>query len=549
MWNRKAFTVGVVLLVAGVLLGMHLQRIADEDARTALQKLVQAFRLIDERYVEEVDAGELAENALRGMLEGLDPHSAYIDSASMKLVAEDFQGSFEGIGISFEFIEGVDGQDSLTVLSVIPGGPSEDVGLMSGDRIIEVDGQSALGFESIDVQRTLKGPRGSKVSIKVVRPGYQGVIPFTITRGKIPIYSVDAAFMLDEQTGFIKVSRFARTTYTEFKQAVRDLQAQGMQRLMLDLRGNAGGYMDIAVRMADEFLADNALIVSQRGRSDDARQEFRGNPRGRLEEGAVIVLVDAVSASASEIVAGALQDHDRGLIVGRQTFGKGLVQQQYELPDGSALRVTVSHFYTPSGRLIQTPYESGNREDYQREKKAMRSELVLLSAEEILERFPDSLKYTTTGGRTVIGGGGILPDFIVQPDTASRLLREVLRRNLTRTFARQWNDRHNQALRTQFGDDQRQYIAEFVVDSSMFDEFLAYAAEKGLAIEGYGGTEADSFTQEDVDQDHAFLQAHIKARLAVRLFDNRAFYLIIHPEDQTLQVAMRLWPRAEALVR
>ncbi len=549
MWNRKVITVGVILLLTGVLLGMHLQRVADEDARAALQKLVEAFKLIDQRYVEEVDAGELAESALRGMLEGLDPHSAYIDAASMKLVEEDFQGSFEGIGISFEFIEGVDGQDSLTVLTVIPGGPSEDIGLMSGDRIIEVDGQSTLGFESIDVQRTLKGPKGSKVSIRVVRPGYKGIIPFTITRGKIPIYSVDAAYMVDEQTGFIKVSRFARTTYTEFRQAVTDLQAQGMQRLMLDLRGNAGGYMNIAVRMADEFLSDNALIVSQRGRSDDTRQEFRGNPRGRLEEGAVMVLVDDRSASASEIVAGALQDHDRGLIVGRQTFGKGLVQQQYELGDGSALRVTVSHFYTPSGRLIQTPYAGGNREDYQREKKAMRNELALLSAEEILERFPDSLKYTTTGGRTVIGGGGILPDFIVQPDTASRLLKEILVRNLTRTFVRQWNDRHNQELRGQFGDDQRRYIAEFVVDSSMFDEFLAYAADNGLAVEGYGETEAGAFTQEDVAQDHTFLQARIKARLAVRLFGVQAFYPIMHPEDQTFQVAMRLWPRAEALVR
>ena len=547
MRNRKAITAGLLLVLAGTLLGMHLQRAADDDTHAALQKLVQAFRLIDKHYVEELDAGELAESALRGMLEKLDPHSAYIDAAAMKRVAEDFQGSFEGIGISFEFIEGVDGMDSLTVLSVIPGGPSENVGLMSGDRIIEVDGQSTLGFESIDVQRTLRGPKGTKVSIKVIRLGYREVIPFTITRGKIPLYSVDVAYMMDDRTGFIKVNRFSRTTYDEFKQAVRNLQASGMQRLMLDLRGNAGGYMDIAVRMADEFLSEDALIVSQRGRSGDTYQEFRGRPRGRLEDGAVIVLVDEVSASASEIVAGALQDHDRGLIVGRQTFGKGLVQQQMELEDGSALRVTVSHFYTPSGRLIQTPYNSGNREDYMRQKAQIHTELALLSAKEILERFPDSLKYTTMGGRTVIGGGGILPDFIVQPDTASQLLREVFRRNLIHKFARQWYDRHNRALRDRFGDDRTRYIEEFAVDSTMFAEFLAYAVDNGLAVQEYGGTEG--FTQEDVAFDQPFLMARIKARLAVRLFDFAAFYPITHPEDRTVQVAKGLWSQAETLTR
>jgi len=527
---------------------MQLQRTLDDDTRAALQKLVEAFKLIDDRYVEEVDAGELAESALMGMLENLDPHSAYIDAASMKRVEEDFQGSFEGIGISFEFIEGIDGNDSLAVLSVIPGGPSEDVGLMSGDRIIDVDGESTLGFESIDVQRALKGPKGTRVSIKVVRPGYGEVIPFTITRGKIPLYSVDAAYMIDDRTGFIKVSRFARTTYSEFRKAVRSLQGHGMDRLLLDLRSNAGGYMDIAIQMADEFLPAEAVIVSQQGRSADSRQDFRGRSGGRLEDIAVIVLVDESSASASEIVAGALQDHDRGLIVGRQTFGKGLVQQQYALPDGSALRVTVSHFYTPSGRLIQTPYEGGSRDNYLREKAAMHNELALLSAEEILERFPDSLKYTTTGGRTVIGGGGIFPDFIVKADTASLLVRDIFRRNLTNSFARGWYDRHKEALRARYGDDKYWFVEEFVVDEAMFDAFLAYAAGAGVPIEGYVEPVEDVFTQQDIAEDRAFLAARIKARLAVRLFDLEAFYPIMHAEDRTFQEALTLWPHAERLV-
>ena len=461
MKRSNQVSIGVLLLLAGALLGMQLQRSFDDETREALQKLVEAFKLIDERYVEEVDPDDLAEGALEGMLENLDPHSAYIDAASMKRVEEDFQGSFEGIGISFEFIQGEDGKDSLTVLSVIPGGASDEVGLMAGDRIIEVDGESTLGFETIDVQRTLKGPKGTRVTIKVVRPGYPEVIPFTITRAKIPLYSVDSAYMIDDQTGFIKVSRFARTTYDEFRNAARDLQRQGMERLMLDLRGNQGGYMDIAVQMADEFLSDDALIVSQKGRNSGMREEYRGRPGGTLEELPVIVLVNEGSASASEIVAGALQDHDRGLIVGRQTFGKGLVQQQYMLPDGSALRVTVSHFYTPSGRLIQTPYDGGSRVDYLRDKAEMHNELGLLSAEEIIDHFPDSLKYFTTGGRTVIGGGGIFPDHIIPPDSASALVMEVYRRNVANSFARILYDRHNESLRQKYGEDQFHFVEDF----------------------------------------------------------------------------------------
>ena len=345
MRQRKYITVGAVLLLAGVLLGLQLGSLtASDDTQEALKKLEKAFLLINERYVEEVDSAEMAESALRGMLEQLDPHSVYIDPARMRSVKEDFSGGFEGIGISFEFIEGEDDRDTLRVLSIIPGGPSEEVGLMSGDRIIAVDGQSAIGFASEDVRRTLKGPRGTIVEVIIIRPGYDDQLEFTITRDRIPLYSVDVAYMVDEQTGFIKVNRFARTTHKEFLEALTLLKAQGMQRLMLDLRGNAGGYMEMAVRMADEFLPDDQLIVSQRGRLRDTNREFRARPRGKFEDNPVIVLVDGSSASASEIVAGALQDHDRGLIVGRQTFGKGLVQQQYDLPDGSAMRVTISHF-------------------------------------------------------------------------------------------------------------------------------------------------------------------------------------------------------------
>lgn len=542
--NRPTrISAAVLAVAAGVLLGMQLDSVLKDDTKEALKKLESAFLIINERYVEEVDSAELVEHALDGMLEELDPHSVYIDAESMRRVEEDFSGAFEGIGISYEFVEGVEGQDTLTVLSVIPGGPSESVGLMSADRIIEVDGQSAVGFESLDVQRTLKGPRGTEVNIVVIRPGYDAPIPFTITRDRIPLYSVDVAYMPDATTGFIKLSRFARTSYKEFMEAAEKLKAEGMERLVLDLRGNSGGYMDIAVRIADEFLPEDELIVSQQGRTRGTNRAFHGTKGGVLDSDPVIVLVDAASASASEIVAGALQDHDRGLVVGQQTFGKGLVQQQYALPDGSALRVTISHFYTPSGRLIQTPYSDGNREDYLLSKQRLQQESALLNAEEIIERVPDSLRYQTASGRTVIGGGGILPDFIVPVDTASALLREMFRRNLTNTFARSWYDRESLTLRERWGDRKKGFLEDFAISDEVFEQFLSYAREQGVPL----GGGPDSFSQEDVAADRTFLEARIKARLAVRLFDLDAFFPVIHSEDRTFGEAMELWDSAGAL--
>ena len=549
MRHRKIYTFGALLLLAGVLLGLQLGSLtASDDTREALKKLENAFLVINEKYVEEVDSAELAESALRGMLSELDPHSVYIDPERMRSVQEDFSGGFEGIGISFEFVEGVEGKDTVTVLTVIPGGPSEDVGLMSGDRIVAVDGQSAVGFETVDVQRTLKGPSGTNVDVTVVRPGYPEQIDFTITRGRIPLWSVDAAHMVDEQTGYIKVNRFARTTYQEFMEGLRSLKAQGMKRLVLDLRDNAGGYMEMAVRMSDEFLDDDAEIVSQRGRTRDTNRAFNAHSRGDFEKGAMIVLVDGNSASASEIVAGALQDHDRALIVGRQTFGKGLVQQQYDLPDGSAMRVTISHFYTPAGRLIQTPYNSGDREDYYRLKREQRDQTAMLSVQEILEQVPDSLKYTTDAGRPVIGGGGILPDYIVERDSASFFLREVFVKNLDNIFVRSWLDHDGEALRTQWADQSDAFIRDFDIDDETFEAFLTFAEEQGVRIvEEKMPDDEGVFTRTEVEADRAYLEARIKARLAVRLYNSKAWYPIMHDVDRTFITAMTLWQEAENL--
>jgi len=543
MIMRTKILLGVLILVAGVLLGMRLESALPDDTRDALQKLEQAFLLIHQRYVEDVDSGDLAENALEGMLDELDPHSAYIDAETMRRVEEDFSGGFEGIGISFEFVPGDDGQDTLTVLSVIPGGPSEKVGLHSGDRIIEVDQESTIGYSSIDVQRTLKGPRGTTVNIVVLRPGYSAPIDFSIVRDRIPLHTVDVAYMIDDVTGFIKVNRFAGTTHREFREAVEKLQALGMQRLMLDLRGNSGGYMEMAVQLSDEFLPENAIIVSQKGRIREANHSFSSTSNGLLEQEPIIVLVNESSASASEIVAGALQDHDRGLIVGRRTFGKGLVQQQHLLPDGSAMRVTIARYYTPSGRLIQTPYEDGHREDYYNSKQELHSNSALLSAEQILQSIPDSLLYETAGGRVVLGGGGILPDYIVDLDSASLFLREIFSKDIANTYARMWYDREGESLTQQWQDQRGEFFESFEVDDTEFQGFLDYAQVRGIQF----GSEEGAFDTDDVDSDKSYLKARIKARLAVRLFDLEAFYPIMHPEDQTLQAALQLWDKAKIL--
>ncbi|HMB91181.1 MAG TPA: S41 family peptidase [Rhodothermales bacterium] len=555
MRQKMLMTGGALLLIAGVLLGLKIGSISSsDDTYDALKKLENAFLVINERYVEEVDSAELAESALRGMLTELDPHSVYIDAERMRSVEEDFSGSFEGIGISYEFVTGTEDRDTLTVLSVVPGGPSEDAGLMSGDRIIAVDGQDAIGFETEDVQRTLKGKRGTKVDVTIVRPNYPENLDITITRDRIPIYSVDAAYMVDDKTGYIKVNRFARTTYGEFIKALSELQQQGMEQLMLDLRGNAGGYMEMAVRMSDEFLGDDALIVSQKGRLSDNNREFRARPNGSFERKPVIVLVDGSSASASEIVAGALQDHDRGLIVGRRTFGKGLVQQQFGLPDGSALRVTISRYYTPSGRLIQTPYESGDREAYYEIKRELRDETALLDTDEIIETVPDSLKYETDAGRTVIGGGGILPDYVVDIDSASALLQAVFSKNLDNTFVRSWLDHEGDALRATWDDRREAFVENYEVDDALFDAFMGYAEEHGVQIVNeVEGTTQDKgearkvFSEAELSADREYLETRLKARLAVRLFDYKAWYPIMHNVDRTFNQARSLFPQAIAL--
>jgi len=382
------------------------------------------------------------------------------------------------------------------------------------------------------------------VELTVVRPGNYKPFSVVITRDRSPLYSVGAAYMVDDSTGYVSVTRFARTTLREFVGAVESLKEQGMQRLMLDLRGNEGGYMEMAIGMASEFLEDRTLVVSQRGRDMRTKKEFMSHAKGSITSMPAIVLVDNSSASASEIVAGALQDHDRAIIVGRQTFGKGLVQQQYPLPDSSALRVTVAHFYTPSGRLIQTPYASGEQEQYYEHKRAMQRRSVVMSIDEFLDGVPDSLRYRTRGGRTVIGGGGILPDYIVSADSASAFFTAVFSHNLPNMFSRSWLDRHREQLRDRYDGLPDFFLEDFEVDAEMYRSFLAYCSDHGIEIGKPSG-----FSLEDANQDRVFFEAYIKSRIAVRLFDLDARYPVMNAIDPVFLHALTLWPEAEVLAQ
>lgn len=546
---RKPIVV-TTLLVAVVLMGVQLEsQILNTDTAAALRKIEEVFMLINNQYVEEVDADAVAMTAITGMLEKLDPHSLYFDVSEMQAETEQFDAAFEGIGISFELLPGPESQDTLAVLNVLPGGPSEEVGLQSGDRIVEVDGRSTIGYSDDDVRRNLKGPRGSRVVITVRRPGVRENLKFDITRDKIPIYTLDASYLLERGTGYIRLNRFARTTYQEFMTSLRELKSRGMERLVLDLRGNRGGYMQMAVRISDEFLKNGQLIVSQKGARDDSNDSFYATGSGLWESSPLMVLVDGSSASASEIVAGALQDHDRALIVGRRTFGKGLVQKQYLLLDGSALRLTVARYYTPSGRLIQTSYESGDKDDYYASKAQRRKEDGTHSAAELLEGIADSLKYRTDSGRIVIAGGGVIPDYIVAPDSLSPLMQAVLGRSLENQFVRSWVDLYGSGLKKTWGDSQNKFVESFAVSDVMLEAFLDYSAERGVIV-GPRTSSSDTglvFSEEDLAFDLVQIRALLKGRLGTRLYDRSAWYPVWAEVDHLLIESQNLWDPAREL--
>ena len=508
--------------MAGILVGLYINKGVGKRQVTVEggSKFDEVMWYVGNDYVETPDAQKLQDEAIAAMMEELDPHSAYITLEEFNEVNDPLLGSFDGIGVQFRLEK-----DTIAIVNVIKGGPSEKVGILAGDRILYVDDTlvASKKLTNEDVMRKLKGPKGTKVRVKVLRRGVDGLLDYTITRDAIPTYSVDIAYMLDEQIGYLKLSKFSATTVSEFKKAVADLNAQGMKQMVFDLRGNTGGYLNAAVEIADEFLPKGSLIVYTEGRNRP-RNYMKARRRGMLEDIPVVVLIDGESASASEIVAGALQDNDRGTIIGRRSFGKGLVQEQIMLSDQSALRLTVARYYTPTGRCIQKPY-SGNKEEYLLESYDRYENGELFHPDSI--HFADSLKYTTPKGKTVYGGGGIMPDIYVPlvDDSTEYYFNRIVNLGLLYQYAFDYTDRHRQQLKqyqTVAAFDQR-----FAVTDAMFDEMVRLADERGIV-----GTEE----QRQVARREA--NTLLKAYIARNLFDDEGFYPIYAPMDEILQRAL-----------
>ena len=544
---KKIYVLPAVLLfVLGTALGVQLDSaMSDTDMMEQLRKLEDAFIIINKRYVEDVDPALLVEDAIEAMLEDLDPHSSYIDAEAFTEVNESYQGSFGGIGIWFEVVD-----DTAQVVSPIEGGPSEKVGLRAGDRIIAVNDTSIVAFDDQAVKKRLKGPIGTTVDVTLKRLGVEDPINVTITRDRIPLYSITSSYMVDDQTGYIKVSRFAHTTYREFREHLTQLKDRGMQRLILDLRENPGGIMDAAVFMVDELLENDQTIVYTQGRTVQD-QVFRSSRPGIFEEQPVIVLVNSNSASASEIVAGALQDHDRALIVGQRTFGKGLVQNQFALPDKSRLQMTTARYYTPSGRLIQTPYTNGHQLEYLEQKYASFKEATL-NPSAYKESIPDSLKYQTTHGRTVFGGGGILPDYVVAPDTMMAPIVRAVFSGMLRESFRVWFQKHEQDLRTTWEDRLPDFMNAYTVNEANWQEFweMAAASQESITLTANAADaslEDRVFTYDDLDANREMVEIYLKALLARQLYGTRAAYPLFNQIDPLFQEAVKLWAPAENL--
>ena len=534
--NKKIYIVLPLLLAVtlalGILTGAQMfdAKSGKSNLVSSLMKFREILTYVERDYVDEVDSDKLVGEAITDMLENLDPHSVYIPAKDRELTNSQLEGEFDGIGIEFNIIK-----DTIYVVAPLIGGPSESVGIQAGDRIVKVNDETVAGtsITNRDVFDLLRGPKGTEVKVDIKRANVNELIPYYITRDKIPQYSVAVNYMVDDEIGYIKVTRFAATTYDEFYKALSELKAQGMTKLILDLQSNPGGYMDRAIKMVDEFVAGTELIVYTDGKSDRFDSEARARREGIFEKGPVVVLIDEGSASASEIVSGALQDNDRALVVGRRSFGKGLVQNQIPLSDGSELRLTISRYYIPSGRSIQRPYEGDNK-DYHLDFLKRLENGEFDSADSI--KFNDSLKYTTSKGRTVYGGGGIMPDHFVPRDTAmfsdyyGKIIRNVVFREYPLSYYQKNQKRlENMGLKT--------YLNSFQVNDNMLDSFVKNATKNGVEFDEVG-----------FNRSKPLIQNLLKAQIARLVWDDEGFYPIINQQDEIFQAALKLFDDAEALL-
>jgi len=499
------------------------------DLRAALYKLQEIMTYINRDYVDSVDTNELVEYGINKMLENLDPHSSYIPARDASLAQSQLDGEFDGIGVEFGII-----RDTIYVVAPLTGGPSEALGIQSGDQIIRVDGKTVagVGVTNRDVFDYLRGPSGSKVMVDIKRRNEPELISYEITRDKIPQYSINASYMVNEEIGYIKVTRFAATTYDEFRNSVIDLQSQGMKKLIIDLQGNPGGYMGAAINMADELLGDRALIVSQEGKVEQYNQKAFAFKPGIFEQGSVIVLINEGSASASEILAGAIQDNDRGLLVGRRSFGKGLVQMPIDLSDGAELRLTIARYYTPSGRSIQKPYGK-NSEAYERDWLDRYDNGEFFSSDSI--KFNDSLKYETKKGRVVFGGGGIMPDYFVPLDTTmnSPYVTKLFNSDSSREFILDYVTNNKDKFA---GISMEDYYKTFQVTEEMLQELVKVGERNKI-----------EFDSKDFNKSKDYLKVLVKAHLGRQIYDDSAFYKVINDINEVYLRALNLFDEADRL--
>jgi len=528
------------LEINGTPIDTTFQGIEINSIRDSFTNFEKAYLYVSNNSEDE-NMTKLTEAAIRGMFSTLDPHSIYIEPEDNEQIQEEFEGKFQGIGVQFQII-----QDTITVITAISGGPSEQLGIRSGDRIIQIEDTSSVGFTNEMVVRRLRGEKGSEVNVTVKRPNTKDPINYTIIRDDIPITTVDASYMLDEQTGYIKINRFAATTHDEFMQASNKLKEEGMERLVLDLRGNPGGYLSQAIAITEEFFPRGTALVSTKSKHSRFNGEYFSRKDGDYKDKPVIVLVDEGAASASEIVSGAIQDHDRGLIVGKRTFGKGLVQQQYELVDKSSVRVTISRYYTPSGRMIQKPFvQSGEEYAYE----IYRRDDAMGDASEFVEGIPDSLKYTTDAGRTVYGGGGIVPDYIVPSDTSTSayVFNYAIRERASFDYVRSFLDENDADFRSEWESDFQNFRENFEWKENHVDGLKSLLLDRGMVI-------SDTVKSPNFRRDSLFvptghfeevswlLEGRMKAELARQIWGMEYFYPIINDVfDTTLDKAMTLW--------
>ena len=517
IWIPIALAVAVV---TGIFFGSQFSsnnKVAEND-----RKLNAILNLIAQDYVDTTNLKDLIEMSIPEILGNLDPHTSYFTTEELKAATDDLNGSFSGIGISFVMTD-----DTIGVVEVIPGGPSEKVGLMAGDRIVMIDDSIATGekMTSGAVMKRLRGPKGSKVKLGIKRQNSKKLLNFTVTRGDIPVNSVDAYYMIDNITGYVKVNQFGRHTYDEFITAMASLQEEGAERYIIDLRGNGGGFMEMAVLRVNEFLPADQPIVYTRGRYERDNSEVWSDGNGSFQDAEVAVLIDEFSASASEIMAGALQDNDRGLIVGCRSFGKGLVQKEFVLPDSSAIRLTTARYYTPSGRCIQKDYKHGDMLDYEKELVDRYINGELYSRDSM--KIDKDQVFTTMYGRTVYGGGGIVPDIFVARDTSgiTSYYIEVANAGLLQRYAFNYCDRHRNSLNQL--DGYEQFLATAPSDEDMLTDFANFAQRSGITPRWYY-----------INLSGDAIVTNLKALIARDIYGNKAFYPIINRKDKTVLAAL-----------